>query len=168
MRLLFPTGGETIHGALGNLLYALLTTEGAWERICREPDRIDAAVAEALRWESSVAVLPRMSRSEDIEFAGVSIPADSWVLFAAAAANRDPACVTDTDSFDIDRTQPPNLTFGRGPKSCPGSHLAKKNMGVAIQVLAERLPSIRLTDAEAAVPRGSVLRCPNALHVERS
>jgi cytochrome P450 len=168
VRLLFPAGGETTYGSLGNLLYALLTVDGAWKRICREPELIDAAVAEALRWETSIAVLPRLSSTEDTQFEGVSIPADSWVLFAPAGANRDPAFFEHPDRFDIDRIQPPNLTFGRGLKSCPGMHLAKKSMSVAAQVLAERLPDLRLVDEEAAIPVRSILRSPTALRVERT
>jgi cytochrome P450 len=167
IRLLFPTGGETTHGSLGNLLYALFTTEGAWDRVCREPDCIDAAVAEALRWETPIAALPRISRDEEIEFKGVRIPPDSWVLFAPAGANRDPAVVANPDRFDIDRKQPPILTFGRGPKSCPGMHLAKKNMAAAVRALSDRIPDIALVDFEAARPIRSILRCPTALSMRR-
>ena len=64
---------------------------------------IEATVEEALRWETPIAVLPRMSASEPVEFYGVEIPADSWVLFAMAGANRDPAVFPDPDRFDIGR-----------------------------------------------------------------
>ena len=57
------------------------------------------------------------------------------------------------------------LTFGRGVKSCPGMHLAKKNMSVAIEVLTRRFPAIRLIDAEESVPKRTVLRSPDALRV---
>lgn len=167
IRLLFPTGGETTHGSLGNLIYALLTHEGQWERLGRDPRRIERAVAEGLRWETPIAVLPRMSRSQAIEFHGTAIPADSWVLFAVAAANRDPNVFANPDVFDPDREQPPNLVFGRGAKSCPGIHLAKKNMSVAIRILTQRFPELELVDPEAAVPKRTVLRCPDALHVRR-
>lgn len=168
VRLLFPTGGETTHGSLGNLLWAVLSHQGMWERLSADPSRIEGAVAEALRWESPIAVLPRMSCSEPSVFCDTKIPADSWVLFAAAGANRDPAVFADPDRFDPDRTQPPNLTFGRGPKSCPGSHFAKKTMAVAAGVLLERFPRLELTDSDAAIPRRTVLRSPNALRVRRN
>ena len=167
VRLLFPTGGETTHGSLGNLLSALLLHEDAWERIVRNPGLIPAAVNEALRYDTSIAVLPRLSRSEPTKFRGLDIPADSWVLFAIAGANRDPEVVRDPDRFDIDRVQPPNLVFGRGPKSCPGIHLARRNMTVALEVLTRRMPELELIDREAAQPRRTVLRTPAALRVRR-
>jgi cytochrome P450 len=171
VRLLFPTGGETTHGSLGNALHALLT-QGThpgepWERLCADPAIAPAIVEEALRWETPIAVLPRMSASRPIEHHGAAIAPDSWVLFAAAGANRDPAHYTDPHRFDIDRHPTDTLTFGRGVKSCPGMHLAKRNMTVALQVLAERLGRIELLDPDRAVPRRTVLRCPEALRVRR-
>ena len=167
VRLLFPTGGETTHGSLGNLLSALFLHAGAWERIVRNPDDIPAAVNEGLRYDTPIAVLPRLSRSEPTTFRGQDIPADSWVLFAIAGANRDPEAVRDPDRFDLDRVQPPNLVFGRGPKSCPGLHLARRNMAVALEVLTRRMPDLELVDHEAALPRRTVLRAPAALRVRR-
>jgi cytochrome P450 len=90
------------------------------------------------------------------------------VLFAIAGANRDPSMFHDPDRFDPDREQPANLVFGRGPKSCPGIHLARKNLAVALEVLARRLPEIELIDRDAAVPRRTVLRSPDALRVRRA
>lgn len=165
VRLLFPTGGETTHATLGNLVYALLTHEGAWERLRAEPERVDDAVEEALRWETSIAVLPRLSCSEPVEFRGVEIPPDSWVLFGIAGANRDPAVFDEPDRFDLDRERKEGLTFGRGVKSCPGMHLARRNMQVGLTVLLERLSKVELLDPEAARPRRTVLRCPDALRV---
>jgi cytochrome P450 len=165
VRLLFPTGGETTHGSLGNLFYALLTQGEAWAAVCEEPERAVGAVEEALRWETSIAVLPRMSCSQPIEFHGVEIPPDSWVLFAIAGANRDPAVFPDPDRFDLDRDPQGALTFGRGVKSCPGMHLARRNMTVALQVLVERMPRLVIIDREEAAPRRTVLRSPDALWV---
>lgn len=167
VRLLFPTGGETTHGSLGNLLSALFLHDGAWQRIVRNPGDIPAAVAEGLRYDTPIAVLPRLSRSEPTRLRGLAIPADSWVLFAIAGANRDPEVVRDPDRFDLDRVQPPNLVFGRGAKSCPGLHLARRNMAVALEVLTRRLPDLELVDGEAALPRRTVLRAPAALRVRR-
>ena len=167
VRLLFPTGGETTHGSLGNLLFALLRDAGAWSELRRHPEQIEAAVDEALRWETPIAVLPRLSCSEPMEFYGVEIPADSWVLFAMAGANRDPDVYPDPDRFEIGRPQTDMLTFGRGVKSCPGMHLARRNMAVAVEAMLERMPGLELLDPAAAVPRRTVLRSPDALRVRR-
>jgi len=165
IRLLFPTGGETTHGSLGNLLYAALSDRSIWQALCDDPSLAAAASEESLRWESPIAVLPRLSGPHDQVFHGAEIPANSWVLFAMAAANRDPRIFDQPDQFDLDRKKNESLTFGRGVKACPGAHLARKNMTIALQVLVERMPSLQLVDLEAALPRQTVLRCPRALHV---
>lgn len=168
VRLLLPTGGETTHGSLGNLLYALLHAGEGWARIAAQPELAAAAADEVLRWESPIAVLPRMSASEACEFQGVELPPDSWVLFAIAGANRDPEVFADADRFDPQRSETDTLTFGKGVKSCPGMHLARRNMIVALEVLVERFPQLELLDRDAALPRRSVLRSPDALRVRRS
>jgi cytochrome P450 len=104
---------------------------------------------------------------EAIEFHGARIPANSWVLFAIAGANRDPAVFEDPDRFQIGRNTGESLTFGRGTKACPGMHLARKNMNVATEALLERMPELELVDPAAAMPRRTVLRCPEALRVKR-
>ncbi len=165
VRLLFPTGGETTHGSFANLMYALLTRGDAWRVVRDDPGRAPDAVEEALRWETPIAVLPRLSAEQAIEFHGATIPASSWVLFAIAGANRDPAIFPDPDRFDLDREHKEGLTFGRGVKSCPGMHLARRNMTVGLEVLAERLPGLALLDPDdaATLPRRSVLRSPPTL-----
>lgn len=165
VRLLFPTGGETTHGTLGNLLFAVLTEPGVWDQLVAQPSRVEAAVDEILRWESSIAVLPRMTASQPVSFCGTELPADEWVLFGIAGANRDPRVFPDPDRFDLDRSVGEALTFGPGVKSCPGMHLARKNLTVALQVLVERLPGLRLLERESALPRRAVLRSPDELRV---
>ena len=165
VRLLFPTGGETTHGSLGNLLSALLSVPERWRRVVDEPSLIPSAVDEGLRFDTPIAVLPRMSSAHPVALGGTEIPPDSWVLFAMAAANRDPAVFAEPDTFLFDRDRRDVLTFGKGVKSCPGMHLARKNLVVALEALTTRLPQLRLLDRESALPRRSVLRCPDALRV---
>lgn len=163
--LLFPTGGETTHGSLGNLLYALLTHPSLWQRLRAEPHLIPSAVDELSRWESSVALLPRISADKSFNFFDFNVPPNSLILFGIAAANRDPTVFNNPDEFNIERESKDTLAFGRGPKTCPGKHLAKRNMIVAIQLLLERLPNLKLTNIEDSQPRGSALRSPLALNV---
>ena len=175
VRLLFPTGGETTHGALGNLLSTALLRPEIWDALRSQPSLAGAAVQESLRWETPIAVLPRLSAPKVCQFRGTELPPDSWVLFAMAAANRDPSVFSNPDQFDITRFEAgpssagpsinESLTFGRGVKACPGMHLARKNMEIALRVLLERLPSLELIDQKSALPRRTVLRCPPALRV---
>ena len=85
-------------------------------------------------------------------------------LFAMAAANRDPAVFEYPDRFEPGRDSGNKLlSFGPGPRLCPGMHLARRQLAVALDVLMERLPQLRLRDVDAAQPRGAILRGPERL-----
>ena len=113
-----------------------------------------------------MCVLPRISARQPIEFRGVTIPASTFCLFAIAAANRDPAVFADPDRFDIERDSSRKLlSFGPGPRLCPGMHLARRQLSVALDVLMSRLPDLHLADVDAARPAGAILRGPGALPV---
>lgn len=166
IRLLFSAGASTTTDAMGNLLYTLLSEPQRWEEVKAQPALRDGAVEELLRWETPVAVLPRVSAPEPMEFAGIEIPAGSFVLFAMAAANRDPAVFETPDHFDPQRDSARKLlSFGPGPRLCPGMHLARKQLRVVLDVLGERLPELRLIDPAASRPTGTMLRGPQRLAV---
>ncbi len=166
VRLFFTAGATTTSDALGNLIHALLTHPEAWEACVADPVRHADAVQELLRWNPPVAAQPRFSRPDrEVTFEGVRMPPGSSVLFGIAAANRDPAVYDDPGRFDLDRRPGELLSFGPGLRTCPGMHLAQKNLRVALAVLTERLPKLRLRDAERAAPRRILLRGPAALPV---
>jgi cytochrome P450 len=165
IRLLFPTGADTTYLALGNLLYSLLSQGDWWQQLQKTPAMCPAAIEEMLRWEPPAASIPRLSAPRDTRFCGTNIAANSLVLFGIVAANRDPAVFEQPDLFNPLRDSSNKLTFGPGPRTCPGMHLARKELVVALEVLLERLPKLQLLDLDAAQPRGTVLRGPQALHV---
>lgn len=166
IRLLFPTGAETTSSAIGSLLYALLVDAERWKHAVEKPGSREDSIEELLRWESPVAITPRVSGAEPIEFEGVQIPADAWVLFCYAAANRDPRAYRDPHRFDPTREPGHLLTFGPGARQCPGMHIARKELAVTLDVFCERLPKMRLVDEAASRPTGTVLRRPDSLRVE--
>jgi cytochrome P450 len=164
IRLLFSAGASTTTDALGNLLYALLSDRSRWERLQAESALRSCAIEELLRWETPVAVLPRMSAPRSVRFHDVEIPPSTFTLFAIAAANRDPAVFNDPDAFDIGRDSASKLlSFGPGPRLCPGLHLARRQLRVALDVLLERLPGLGLVDVADAAPQGAILRGPRRL-----
>src|SRR5271165_6388571 len=119
-------------------------------------------VVESLRYEPPVAVLPRIVANTGI-VGETELPAGSLVLCAIAGANRDPEVFPDPGRFDPDQDLRETLTFGFGSKFCPGSHLARRQMTVALHVLVSRLPDLRLI--EATEPVGGILRSCRQLRV---
>lgn len=159
IRLFFTAGATTTSDAMGNLFHALLTHPESWEHCVSRPDKQANAIQELLRWNPPVAAQPRFTRPDSpVELAGVSIPPNTPVLFGIAAANRDPDVFKSPDRFDIDRDTRTLLSFGPGLRTCPGMHLAQKNLETALRLVAQRLPGLRLREDEASAPRGILLR----------
>jgi cytochrome P450 len=167
IRLLYAVGATTTSDAMSNLFYALLTQPGLYDRAIHDPSVRPWIVHELLRWEPPVAVLPRLVVNGGV-VGGRKLAPGSLVLAAIAGANRDPQTFDDPDRFDPDRKQRDQITFGAGPKFCPGSHLANRQLAAALDVVLERLPGLHLV--EAAEPSGAILRSTKSLVVrwERS
>lgn len=157
VRALFSAGATTTHDALATLVWLLHALPEVGASVRSDPSCVPSILEELLRWETPVAVLPRLC-VPGAQLAGVAIPAEAQMLFAIAAANRDPAVFADPDRFDPQRDTRAKLTFGLGSHSCPGLHMARANLRVASSVLLERLPRLRLIDEAAARPCGTSLR----------
>jgi cytochrome P450 len=164
VRALFSAGAATSHHGLGTTLYALLSHPEVTTRLRTQPELIPRAVDEMLRWEPPIGVLPRIAPN-DVELAGQLVPAGSIVLMGIASANRDEKVYDDPDRFDIDRPGGRLLTFGFGSHYCPGSHLAKAQIVAGVRALLARFDDLRLLDADAARPNGTVMRGPIQLPV---
>ena len=167
VRLLFSVGATTTSHAMGNLFGALLARPDLMAEARVDEAARAAIVHELLRWEGPLATLPRVAPFDAI-VAGEAVQAGTMLLFGIAAANRDPRAWPAPDDFDpsrFGRSQEDIVTFGFGQKFCPGSHLARRQLVTALDVLLDRLPDLRLIDDTGAAPRGGVLRHPSALHV---
>ncbi|HZO09848.1 MAG TPA: cytochrome P450 [Myxococcota bacterium] len=163
-RLLFPAGADTTYRGLGSMLFAVLTHREVFEGVRAEPARIPEVVQESLRWEGPTALLPRFA-PQDVVWAGVPIPAGSEVIFGITSGNRDARAFPEPDRFDPERKPTNILSFGHGLHFCLGSHLARREMEVSLQVISERLPDLELVDPARVTIAGTVLRGPKSLPV---
>lgn len=162
VRLLYAVGATTTSDAMSNLFRLVLERPELLERARRDPDLRPRLVAEALRFEPSVAVLPRLA-AHGGRIGDVDVPAGTLVLAALAGGNRDPEVFADPDRFDPDRPEGELLTFGFGPKFCPGWNLARSQLLAALSVVLDRLPGLRLISG--AQPEGGILRSVPSLQV---
>ena len=86
---------------------------------------------------------------EEVEYRGVTFPADSIVMVCSFAGNRD-GVEGDPDAFAItaDRGDAKPLTFGAGIHYCLGANLARAELQEALAFLPARMPGLEL-DGEA-------------------
>jgi cytochrome P450 len=166
VRLLLPAGVETTFRSTGNLLFTLLSHPEQLDAVRADRDLVPQAIEEALRFETPLLNITRLA-TKDTEIGGVPVPAGSTIMIMLAAANREESRYPDPDGFDIFRSEPkPHISFGHGPHVCLGMHLARMEMRVALNLLLDRLPNLRL-DPEGADPhiRGQVFRSPTSIPV---
>ena len=162
VRLLYTVGATTTSDAMSNLFALLLSDPALWDRAQHDPAVRPRLVGEALRMEPPVAMAPRIAAHGGV-VGGDEVPPGALLMFAPAAANRDPAVFAHPDAFDPDRSETDLMSFGFGPKFCPGWNLARSQLLAALEVVLERLPGLRLT--APVQPQGAILRATPALPV---
>jgi cytochrome P450 len=142
LSFLFVLAGlETVTSALSTGFAALAAQPALRRQIAADPAAIPGAVEELLRFDGPVVFIPRIA-VQDVELAGQTIPAGSYVMVAIAVASRDPA-----EHPDQERS----LAFGVGPHRCLGSHLARMEMRVALEEWHRRIPEYEL--APGVIPQ---------------
>ena len=156
--LLLIAGHETTVNLIGNAVLGLLTHPDQQDVLRARPELLGGAVEEFLRWESPVANAPVRFATEDVEIAGTTIPAGAVVMLGLAAANRDPDRFPGAERLDVTRDASGHVAFGHGLHFCLGAQLARIEGEVAIGVLLDRHPRLRLgVDAAELVYRRSTL-----------
>ena len=137
-------GHEIVSHLLSNSLVSLGPPSDNWDRLCANPDLIPNAVEEVIRWNSPQIGWRRIT-TVDTTLAGVSVPAGTRIFLALGAANHQPSEFPEPEQFDIERANARfNISFGKGIHLCLGAGLARLEGAVALQVLTERLPGLRI------------------------
>lgn len=160
-------GHEPVTLLLCNLLLCLLPRRSEWDEICADPSLIPGAIEEVIRFESPQIGWRRVA-TRDTSIGGVDVPAGTRVFLSLGAANHQPSEFEDPEVFDIHRTNSRNnVSFGKGIHHCLGAKMARFEARVAMEVLTERLPSLRLSAGQTLHRIANLsFRGPTALHVE--
>lgn len=137
--LLVFGGHETTMNLIANGTLALLRHPDQWERLKREPDLVESAVEELLRYDGSVKATVRWAK-EDVEIGPKTVREGERLLVALSAANRDPQRFGNPDRLDITRTPNPHVAFAHGIHVCLGAPLARMEAQEAFSGLTQRLP----------------------------
>jgi cytochrome P450 len=138
-------GMETTATAMGNAIYLLLS-QGLWQKVVDDPDFAARAAEEGLRLRPPLTGIHRVT-TRDCQLAGVSIPAGALVHLSVLSANRDETVFTDSQEYIGDRGNArTHMTFGKFTHNCLGAPFARIELRVGIQTLAQRIPSLRLSE----------------------
>jgi cytochrome P450 len=163
MALLLIAGIDTTWSAIGASLWHLAKAPGDRERLVAEPGLLPTALEEFLRAYAPVT-MARLVK-DDMHWHGVDMKADDWILLSFPAANRDPAQFDRAGEVVIDREVNRHAAFGLGIHRCLGSHLARMELRVALEVWLERIPAFALGDPAAVTWSSGQIRGPRTLPI---
>ncbi len=134
--LLLNAGHEATVHTIGNGVKALLEAG-------IRPDDAAAAGEEILRHDPPLHLFTRYAL-EPVEIADHQFARGDTVGLLLAGAGRDPEVFADPHRFDPTRPPPAHLAFGAGLHFCVGTPLARLELRIALQILFERCPDLRL------------------------
>ncbi|SEK17696.1 cytochrome P450 [Pacificibacter marinus] len=139
--LLLNAGHEATVHALGLGVKTLLEHQTPKEMLGN--DAIDGTVEELLRFDPPLHLFQRWV-NDDTTFLGQDFKKGDKIGLLLGAANRDDDAWDDPHVFDPTRKVKQNTAFGGGIHFCVGAPLARLEMRIALQVLFERCPDLRL------------------------
>lgn len=140
---LLTGANETTRHASAAGLMALIDHPGEWDRLRNGDVGVDSAVEEVLRYTAPALHVMRVA-TKDVKIGGELVRAGEAVAVWNSSANRDETVFADPDRFDLGRSPNRHLTFGIGPHFCLGATLARVELRVLLQVLAERVSRMEL------------------------
>jgi cholest-4-en-3-one 26-monooxygenase len=138
--LLAVAGNETTRNAITHGMNAFFDNPEQWEIWKR--DRPATMIDEVVRWATPVSVFQRTAL-HDVEVSGVQFKKGERAALFYASANFDESVFEDPYSFNILRDPNPQLGFGgHGAHYCLGANLARQEIRVIFDALADHAPDI--------------------------
>lgn len=165
---LLMAGFDTTANQLAMTAFMVFRDPALTERLRVDPDAVEPAIEETLRWSSLIATGGAAHVAlEDVQLGDVLVPAGQVVVPLAAAANQDCAAFADPDRFDPARADNPHMAFGHGRHYCLGAPLARLQLRIGLDALLAGLPkpSIAVPEDEVRWKTGQFIRGPIALPV---
>ena len=147
MILLSVAGNETTRNAISHGMLAFFDHLDQWELY--RSGRPETAPDEIVRWATPVTVFQRTAKA-DTALGGQRIKAGDRLGLFYRSANFDEEVFDEPERFDITRSPNPHLGFGgTGAHYCVGANLARLEIDLIFNAIADAMPAIRRTgDAE--------------------
>ena len=140
---LLMAGNVTTTDLIGNAVLALLQHPGELSKMLAEPNLVRSTVEEVLRYDTPVMQGSRIA-TEAMQIGGCPVAAGQTINAMLYAANHDPEVHPDPKRFDIERPDKRHNSFGGGAHFCLGAPLARAEAQIALSMLFERFPKLRL------------------------
>jgi cytochrome P450 len=154
LALLMGAGTEPEQNLIANGIRLLLTDDRFAGDLSGGSLPVEEALDEVLWTDPPMANYSASYPVEDMDFAGVRLPAAEPVVISFAAANNDPALVGQQRSGNR-----AHLAWSAGVHACPAQQPARLIASVAMEKILDALPDMRL-----AVPVEELVWRPGPFH----
>lgn len=160
------TGGLDTVTTTSEWLFAWLAQNPEMQaRLRADPARIPDAMEELLRLFP--VIMTQRYATADTEIHGVRIAKGDPIGIPLVVANYDPEAFGNPLEADFTRGRPRHLTFGSGPHTCLGVHLARRELQIAIEEWLARVPEFRVVPGAKLMAHPGIVGL-NALPLEWS
>jgi len=140
--LMFMAGLDTVTIQLSYAFWYLAGHPDARAQLVADPTLSASAVEEFLRCFAFVA--PARKVMQETDFQGCPLKVGDMVLLPLSAACRDGEMFGDPHAVQLDRSPNSHIAFGLGPHRCLGSHLARRELRVALEEWHKRIPDYEI------------------------
>jgi cytochrome P450 len=160
---LIIAGIDTVHHQLGSIMLTMLENKELWDYFKDNAKDRNSIIEELLRINASVCETGRIA-SEDIEHKGVLFPKGTIVVINLSSANMDRKMFEKPDSVNL-INEKQHFAFGGGLHKCIGAALARAEIQVALDVIAEKMPTIKKSGDVLYSPDNSAVYGPVSVSV---
>ncbi|WP_020501763.1 cytochrome P450 [Sciscionella marina] len=163
--LLAGAGSDTTRNAFSHSLHGLMRNPEQMRWLREHADDVPStAIQEIVRWATPVIHFAR-TVTRDTEIAGQPIAEGEKVAMLFGSGNFDPSVVEDPLRFDLTRERSGHVSFGVGPHSCLGKHIAALEIKILFEELLQHTKEIQPTGPIGYV-RDNFLRGVHTLPVK--
>ena len=161
--MLAVAGNETTRNAISHGMIAFMEHPDQWELF--KQSRPETMPDEVIRWATPVTVFQRTATADTV-LGGVEIKKGQRVGLFYRSANFDESVFENPEKFDIMRSPNPQLGLGgMGAHYCLGASLAKLEIELIFNAIADVMPDIRKAGDPERLRSGwinGIKKCPVA------
>lgn len=131
--VLLAGGRDTVVKLLTGMMWHFAVSEDM-SRVRSGEIPINSAIQEFLRF---LTPLPVMNRTTTPESVASVLPEDRYVAMSFISGNFDESVFGDPFSLNLNRGRNPHLSFGFGPHTCLGNHIAEVEARIFLETLRD-------------------------------
>jgi cytochrome P450 len=153
--MFFLAGLDTVTSALGFIFRELAQQPHLQQQLRDDPGLIANAIEELLR--AYTIVESKRWVTQDTEFHGVTMKKGDWIFLGTPICGRDEHEFPDPHHIDFRRENVRHLAFASGPHRCIGSHLARREIKIALEEWLTRIPPFRIKAGETPQAQATIV-----------